>query len=125
MRRWYGGGWQCLLKHKDVMLKKPKMAFEITLMYLEGILFSVLLFTVPFLSLKFFLYFILSYFTVAIVFGILAAWSEKRRDLLLIPFPYLLLVFINSYVFLEQMFRVVFLRDKKLYWFKPQRVHIN
>lgn len=125
MRRWYAGGWQCLLKHKDLTWKRPRIAFEITLMYLEGILFSVLLFTIPFLSLRYFLYFLVSYMIVAVCFAIFAAIAEKRKDMLLIPIPYLLLVFINSYVFLEQMFRVVFLRDKKLYWFKPQRVSMD
>lgn len=124
MRRWFGGGWQCLLKHRDLALKQPKIAFELSLMYLEGIVFSLLLFVIPFLSLRFFLLFVASYLVVAMIFAIFAVWKEKRVDLLFVPIPYLLLVFINSYIFLEQMVKEVFFRQKNLYWFKPERVNM-
>lgn len=124
MRRWFGGGWQCLLKHQDLAFRDPRVALELTLMYLEGIIFSLLLFLLPILSLKFFASFIVSYFVVAVVFAILAAWKERRWELLLIPVPYLFLVFLNSYIFLEQMVKEVILRRKNLYWFKPDRINI-
>jgi cellulose synthase/poly-beta-1,6-N-acetylglucosamine synthase-like glycosyltransferase len=124
MRRWFGGGWQCLLKHKALALREPKVALELTLMYLEGIIFSTLLFVIPFISPRFFVAFIGSYLLIALVFAIVAAWRERRPELLLVPIPYLFLVFINSYVFLEQMVKEVVFRKKNLYWFKPERVNV-
>ena len=122
MRRWFGGGWQCLMKHKGLAISEPKVALELTLMYLEGIIFSLLLFTLPFVSLRFFGSFIVSYFMVAIIFALLASWKERRWELLLVPIPYLFLVVINSYIFLEQMVKEVVLRRNNLYWFKPDRI---
>ncbi len=125
MRRWFGGGWQCLMKHWSIALHQPKVALELSLMYLEGIMFSLLLFILPFLSLRFFGVFILSYLFVASIFGLFAAWKERRPELLMVPIPYLFLVCINSYIFLEQMVKEVFLRKRNLYWFKPDRVKIS
>lgn len=125
MRRWFGGGWQCLMKHRDLAFREPKFALELSLMYFEGIAFSLLLFLIPFLSIQFFMAFIMSYLAVAFAFAIFAMYKERRWELLLVPFPYLLLVFINSYVFLEQMVQEVVFQKKTLQWFKPARWNIN
>lgn len=124
MRRWFGGGWQCLEKHHALAVQHPKMALEISLMYMEGLVFSALLFILPFLSLRFFAAFIGSYLVMAFAFALFAFWKEKRADMLLVPFPYLILIIINSYVFLEQMVYEVFLRRRNLSWFKPSRIQI-
>ncbi|RJQ36310.1 glycosyltransferase [Candidatus Parcubacteria bacterium] len=124
VRRWFGGGWQCLIKHWDIAIREPKAAAELTLLYSEGIIFSVLLIMLPLLSLRFFATFILSYFIVAMGFAIFAFWHERRWEMLIVPIPFLLLVFINAYVFLEQMVKEVVLRKKNLNWFKPERVNI-
>lgn len=125
MRRWFGGGWQCLVKHRALVVKEPRIALEASLMYMEGIAFSVLLFILPFLSLRFFATFLISYFAIAFVFAAFATWKEKRWAMMLVPFPYLLLVYINSYTFLEQMVREVFFGQKKLVWFHPERVEVT
>ena len=125
MRRWFGGGWQCLMKHSVLATKQPKIALELSMMYVEGFIFSVLLFVLPFISLKYFFSFLLAYFTLAILFAIFAAWKEKRPGLLLVPFPYAIVMVINSYIFLEQMVKEVILRRKNLVWFKPQRFNSN
>lgn len=125
MRRWFGGGWQCLMKHRKLIAEQPKIALELSLMYFEGIAFSILLFILPFLSLRFFAAFIASYFMLACAFAVFAAIKERRPGLLLVPFPYLLLVIINSYVFLEQMVQEVIIRKKNLSWFQPKRVAIR
>src|SRR3989338_8063928 len=65
MRRWYGGGWQCLIKHYSLALRRPKVALELSLMYMEGIAFSLLLFLLPIFSIRFFFTFLASYLTVA------------------------------------------------------------
>lgn len=124
MRRWFGGGWQCLLKHRSMALREPKIALELTLMYVEGVVFSFLIFLLPIMSLRLFGIFIASYFVVVMVLAVLAAAKERRAGLLLIPIPYLLLVYINAYIFLEQMVKEVVLRRKNLYWFKPERVTV-
>ena len=124
MRRWFGGGWQCLMKHWRLATERPKMALELSLMYMEGVIFSILLFSLPFLSLKFFGSFVISYLIVAFGFASFAAWQERRLELLLVPIPYLLLVFINSYVFLEQMVKEVVLGRKNLSWFQPERYQL-
>lgn len=125
MRRWFGGGWQCLLKHKKLATVQPKVALELSIMYAEGIVFSVLLFVLPFLSLAFFKNFVLSYFALATLFAIFAAIKEKRPMLLIAPIPYTVLVVVNAYVFLEQMVKEVFLRRKNLSWFQPKRFVIE
>lgn len=122
MRRWFGGGWQCLVKHRTLATIEPKVALELSLMYMEGIAFSFLLYVLPFLSLRFYVAFLGSYFALALIFAAFASWKEKRPELLLVPFPYLLLVYINSYIFLEQMFREAFFRKRNLNWFQPERV---
>ncbi len=121
MRRWFGGGWQCLLKHKKIATEQPKVALELSIMYAEGVVFSILLFLLPFLSLTFFAKFALSYFVLTLVFACFASWKEKRLELLLVPIPYTLLVVINAYIFLEQMVKEVILRKKNLVWFQPER----
>lgn len=122
MRRWFGGGWQCFVKHRQLAIQHPRIALELSLMYMEGVAFSVLLFLLPILSLRFFGAFIASYLVIAFAFAIFASWKERRIDLLLVPIPYLLLVIINSYIFLEQMVKELILRRGNLSWFKPERV---
>lgn len=121
MRRWFGGGWQCLMKHKSLATMQPKVALELSIMYAEGLVFSILIFLLPFLSLKFYFNFMASYFALAVLFSIFSAWKEKRPELLLVPIPYVILMAINAYVFLEQMFKEVILKRKNLTWFQPQR----
>ena len=121
MRRWFGGGWQCLMKHYKLATTQPKVALELSIMYAEGLVFSVLIFLLPLLSIKFYKYFFLSYFALAICFAIFAAIKEKRAELLLVPIPYTILVVINAYVFLEQMIKEVILRQNNLIWFQPKR----
>ena len=124
IRRWFGGGWQCLIKHRELVFREPRVAFEISLMYGENIAFSILLFLLPFLSLSYFAFFIFMYLAVGHILAVFAAWKEKRLELIFVPILYLFLTYINAYIFLEQMVRVVFLRQNKLDWFHPKRVSI-
>ncbi len=124
MRRWFGGGWQNLMKHWDVIFSHPIRAFELSLIYSEGLIFSVLIFVLPILNLWFGLWLIVGYFVVALAFGVWAAIVERRWTLVLAPFPYLVLMFINSYIYLEQFVKEVILKRKNLVWFKPERVEM-
>jgi cellulose synthase/poly-beta-1,6-N-acetylglucosamine synthase-like glycosyltransferase len=120
MRRWLGGGWQNLLKHHDIALR-PVQALELSLMYVEGFAFSVLTFLVPLLNLRFALLFALPYFLMTFVFSVYAAVRERRKDLLLAAFPHMLLLYINSYLFLEQFVVEVVFKRKHLAWLTPER----
>ena len=125
MRRWFGGGWQNLVKHYDIIFTHPVRAFELSLIYSEGLIFSALIFVLPILNIWFGVRLIIGYFAVTLVFATWAAWREKRLALILAPFPYLLLVFINSYIYIEQFIKEVILKKKNLVWFKPERVDMR
>ena len=125
VRRWFGGGWQCLIKHYRLAGEQPRVAFELSILYAEGVVFSVLFFMLPFISLQFYFFFILSYLFLASIFAWYAAWVEKRWELVFVPIPYLVLMVINSYIFLEQMVKEVILRQRNLVWFQPERFDIK
>jgi cellulose synthase/poly-beta-1,6-N-acetylglucosamine synthase-like glycosyltransferase len=122
MRRWFGGGWQNLVKHYTLVPTRPVRAFELSLIYAEGIVFSILLFLIPLLNPWFGFWLLVGYFIVAFLFAIWAAWYEKRPALLIAPFPYMILIFVNAYVYLEQFVKEVILKRKNLVWFQPERV---
>src|SRR5579872_2152806 len=124
MRRWFGGGWQNLIKHRDMVLEKPWSALELSLLYIEGLLFSILLLALPIIDLHLSLILLVPWIGIAFLFAIYAAIKEKRPDLLLTPVYYIVLMYINSYIFVEQFFKEVILGKKTLTWFKPERVRI-
>lgn len=121
VRRWFGGGWQCLMKHIQLATEQPKVALELSIMYTEGLIFAFLFFLLPFISIEFYLYFLMSYLALATLFAVFAAWKERRIELVFIAVPYMLLVYINTYIFLEQMVKEVILGNKNLTWFQPER----
>jgi cellulose synthase/poly-beta-1,6-N-acetylglucosamine synthase-like glycosyltransferase len=123
MRRWYGGGWQNLIKHFRI-IKGPAKALELSLMYIEGLVFSLMCFLIPLVNIRFELYFISFYFLVIQALAIYAAIKEKRVSLLYVSLPYLLLVFINAWIFLEQFFNEVIFKKKNLIWLRPDRFKI-
>jgi cellulose synthase/poly-beta-1,6-N-acetylglucosamine synthase-like glycosyltransferase len=125
MRRWFGGGWQNLVKHSRLIFSHPVRAFELSLGYSEGLIFSVLLFVLPIINPLFGFWLLVGYFVVAMLFAVWAAWQEKRPALMLAPFPYLIIMFVNSYIYIEQFIKEVLLRKKNLVWFKPDRFNIQ
>lgn len=120
LRRWTGGGWQNLMKHYDIMLR-PAQALELSLMYIEGLVSAFLLMIVPLVNIRFTLIFTVPYFLFVLVLSIFAAFKEKRADLVFAPFSHLFLVYVNSYVLIEQFFKEVIFRKKNLIWFTPER----
>lgn len=124
MRRWYGGGWQNLLKHLHIA-KEPSKALELSLIYIEGLVFGILLFLMPLISLRFSfsLKFFASYFITVFTLAIWATAKERRLDFLYVPFFYLLVVYINTWVFLEQFIKVAIFRKSNLVWSKPKRIN--
>jgi len=123
MRRWYGGGWQNLMKHFRI-IKGPAKALELSLMYIEGLIFSFMAFLIPLINVRFALLFPIFYFFMIQGFAIYAAIKEKRISLLFVPLPYLLLCYVNAWIFLEQFFREVIFKKKNLTWLKPERIKI-
>jgi hypothetical protein len=122
MRRWYGGGWQSLKKHSSIFVSRPSRALEMSLIYIEGLLFSLFLFVLPLINLKFSGIFWLSNIVFNMVFAVISAMQEKRLDILLVPFYYPLLVYVNAYVFLEQGVKEIILKRNNLVWFHPERI---
>lgn len=123
MRRWYGGGWQNLIKHYNVF-KRPAQTLELSLMYTEGLLFSTLAILVPLINIRFALIFMVPYLFVTFLLSIYAAFRERRTDMLLVPIPYLFFVHLNAYLFMEQFILEVVMHKRELTWFTPERTHI-
>lgn len=124
MRRWYAGGWQNLMKYHSLATHRFNMALELSVVYVEGIMFSLLVFLLPLVNIRFFFHFILSYLMLATIFSVYAGIKERRWDIVFIPPAYLILMYVNSYIFLEQMMREVVFHKKNLYWFKPERMSV-
>lgn len=124
MRRWYDGGWQNLKKHFKIV-NHPIRAMELSLIYIEGLIFSVLIFLVPILNPFLELQLLAGAFGITILYAIWASWRMKNPSLLLVPVPYMLLIFINAWLFLESFVKEIILRKKNLIWFKPERVEIK
>jgi len=120
LRRWLGGGWQNLRKHRNIALR-PVQALELSLMYIEGMVFSALLFLVPFLNVRMALQLGLVYLLIIFFLSTYAAVKERRPDLLLVSIPYLFLTYVNAYVFMEQFFREIILKRSRLVWISPKR----
>lgn len=124
MRRWYSGGWQNLLKHYRIVLHFRK-ALELSLVYIEGVVFSLLLFIIPLLNPSFGIRMLVGSFVLVFLYSVWVAYKEKRPGLLLVAPPYMFILYVNAYVFLEQFVKVVLLKQRHLQWFKPKRVNIN
>ncbi|NTV54900.1 MAG: glycosyltransferase family 2 protein [Candidatus Moranbacteria bacterium] len=123
MRRWYCGGWQNLIKYYPVIFRKPIAAVELTLMFGEGLLYSLFL---TFLMLIypefFFLRIIPFYFVITFLFSAYAAVRDKRPELVLYFPAYLFIVFLNAGISMYEFFREVVLRKQSLVWLKADRV---
>lgn len=120
MRRWYCGGWQNLRKHYGV-LNKPTNALQLSLTYFEALIFSVALFILPLINIKFFEYFMIPYVLCLLALGVYAAIKRNRIELFIFAPAYLLLIFINSYIFLEQFVKEIVLNRNNMVWFHPDR----
>jgi cellulose synthase/poly-beta-1,6-N-acetylglucosamine synthase-like glycosyltransferase len=120
MRRWYGGGWQNLLKHLAIA-NRPASALELSLIYFEGLVFSTLMFVIPLVNILFFFYFLLLYSLIILPFGIWGAISRKRADLVFFSPMYPIITYLNAYIFLEQFASVILMRRKNFVWFSPAR----
>jgi len=124
MRRWFGGGWQNIKKHLTVP-NSPGMALELTLIYVEGLAYSLLMFALPLINLYLTLYIFLIYLAILVCLTLFGAYKEKRPDLLLALPGYIFIRYVNAYIFLEQFIKEIILRKKDLHWFKPDRIKVH
>lgn len=122
-RRWVGGGFQNLRKHIGAALH-PVRALELSLIYIEGLIFSVALLVMPFINWLFTAYILGSFVAIQFLFALYAAYKERRLDVLWVPFIYILFTYISAYLFLEQFVKEIILKRKELVWFQPERVNI-
>ncbi|MDD3662000.1 MAG: glycosyltransferase [Candidatus Dojkabacteria bacterium] len=126
MRRWYGGGWQNLKKHWSAdLFDDPRRMLELSLVYVEGLVYSVLLFLIPLINIQLGLQLIFVLFFFVVLQSIYAAVKERRMDLLLVPLLYLSVMHINAWVFIEQFVRQIILRKTNQGWFFIRRVNID
>jgi cellulose synthase/poly-beta-1,6-N-acetylglucosamine synthase-like glycosyltransferase len=121
MRRWLGGGWQNFVKHMDIP-EYPGMSFELSLVYGEGLIYSLLVFIVPILNLSLALWIFALTICMSFVLALMGSWVDRRRDFFFIVPVYVLLKYVVAYIFLEQFVKEVILRKKEMVWFKPERV---
>jgi biofilm PGA synthesis N-glycosyltransferase PgaC len=120
MRRWYGGAWQNLRKHRTNM---PSFIQKLDtfLTFSEGLLYPFV--TVfgfvfaPHLALHMLLWLFL--FTLGI--GVYGAFTRGRIDLLLCSPLYLPFMSLNAYINFEQFIESCILKKHEVAWFKPPR----
>lgn len=124
LRRWHAGNWQNLIKHLQV-LHNPANALELSLIYLEGIIFPLLLILALIVNGKVFLFFSVTYLIVILLFALYGAKRDKRWDILLHIPTYFFVSFINYAVFIEQLFYEVLLSRKNLTWAQSQRKAVS
>lgn len=120
LRRWHAGNWQNLLKH-FVVLNNPANALELSLIYLEGLVFPLLLILAMILNFKVFLFFGVTYLTVISLFTIYGAKRDKRWDLIRYIPVYFFVSFINYAIFIEQFVHEVMFLKNNLSWSQNQR----
>lgn len=123
MRRWFGGSWQNFLKHMNVP-KYPGMSLELSLVYGEGLIYSVLMFVIPLLNLPLALWILALTFVASFVLTFVGVSFDGRRDLFLIIPQYVLLKYVTAWLFIEQFIKEVIFRKKEMEWFHPERATI-
>jgi len=124
MRRWLGGGWQNLNKHFGIP-SSPGMALELSFIYVEGLVYSSMMFIFPVINLYLTMYILLAYTFIIAALSVFGSIKEKRADLLFCLPCYIFLKYVNAYIFIEQFFSEIVFKKNNLAWFKPERVKIK
>jgi cellulose synthase/poly-beta-1,6-N-acetylglucosamine synthase-like glycosyltransferase len=123
MRRWYAGGWQNLIKHINI-IRRPIQALELSMMYIEGLVFSVLLVVLPLISIYTAAAFLFLYLLILPIFAVGAGLKDKRTDVLFFFPLYPIIAFINAWVFVEQFLKEIIFKKKNLVWIQPKRINL-
>jgi cellulose synthase/poly-beta-1,6-N-acetylglucosamine synthase-like glycosyltransferase len=123
MKRWYGGGWQNFMKYYKIVFGKPSAAFELSLMFIDGLAYSLFLFFLMiFYPILFFTKVIPFYLLMIFIVSLYAGFKRSRLDLVLVAPLYLFIIFLNAWISIEQFFSEVVFRKRKLIWLKADRV---
>ena len=120
MKRWYGGNWQNLRKHIRI-INRTIPALELSLAHLEGLILPILLLVIPIISIAFFFRLLTVFFIVAFAFSVYAAIISRRFDLMLYSPHYILVIYINSFIYFSEFIKEIILRKQGLVWFQPVR----
>jgi len=124
LKRWQWWGWQNIKKHiKNV--NKFFFIFEISLSYIEWLVFSIMVLILPIINIRMYLRWLILFFTYTTIIGIYWAIRRKRIDLFFYSFFLIILSYINAYVFLTEFYKQIIINQKSLVWFKPERRNIN
>ena len=123
MRRWYAGGWQNLSKHMSIF-NRSNNALELSLIYVEGFVFAMLMYVLPIINIRFYLILAGMFLIYSTVLGILGALIRKRIDLFFYSPMYIFLFYINAFVFMSEFVKEILKKEKNLIWFKPARRNI-
>lgn len=121
VRRWYRGGWQNILKHRDVAGILPACAFELSLNNIEGFAFAALIVVLPLVNIEMFMIMILLYLASIIFLSTCAAAARRRADLIFYSPLYIILAMVNSYIFCETFIKEILRRERDLKWITPKR----
>lgn len=122
MKRWYGGNWQNLFKHMKV-LSKPIFAFEFSLLFIESVLFPLVIFCLLLINIFYLLKALAVVLFMASVVSGFASIVDKR-NLIKYTFHYFFIIFVNSIIFLWEFFKEIILKKRELNWFQPKRREI-
>lgn len=125
MKRWYAGNWQNLVKHAKTLTKKRMLAFETILTYAETSLLAILLLAVPFINIRVFALLLVSYLISAYISAIICSLRSGRKDVLLYAPAILLIIYINSFLFIREGIKVLALRQKEMTWYRAIRKEIT
>jgi cellulose synthase/poly-beta-1,6-N-acetylglucosamine synthase-like glycosyltransferase len=124
MRRWYGGGWQNLRKHWHI-IQKPNSSFILSLMYFEGVIFSVLIFVTPLFYPIQALILAGLYVCIMLLVGVYGSITRRRLDLIMYAPLYIVLSYLHAGIFLEQFWKEIVRGETNLVWFHPERREIT
>jgi len=98
------------------------MALELSLIYVEGLIYSFMMIFLPLINLYLTFYLLLIYSAVVLGLSVFGSIKEKRIDILFCFPCYIFLKYVNAWIFMEQFLQEIILRKKRLVWFKPTRV---
>jgi hypothetical protein len=113
------------MKHLDSeFVEDPRRTLELSLIYVDGIAFASMIFILPLINIVLTLKYFALFFAVLVLQSIYAAIREKRLDVLTAPFSYILLMFVNAAIFMEQLVNETILNKKNLFWHSAERISI-
>ena len=120
VRRWYGGSWQNLFKHRAMLMRAGNAARFLS-GYVIMLCAALSLCIMPIFSVRASIYLALSLCAQTLPVSLYAYLVRGRLDLIkYTPFS-LITLLIRAWIFVEQFVYQIILRKKDLVWHKPPR----